>query len=94
MPLLMSSSKSILGYDISISFVNLEETETLKKDIIQTDPQNKTSTIVSQVSVEDTGPSFLQQLSLNKRFTFNSFVAIFLLTLLFYMLLILFMILR
>ena len=74
MPLLISSSKSILGHDISISFVNLEETKTSKKDIIQTDPQNKTSTIVSPVSGEDTGPSFLQQLSINKRFTFDSFV--------------------
>jgi len=78
MPLLISASSSILGRDISFQFVSEDGEETGSKDLLTDNSTQEKSVEVTPVSDSESengsGLSFLKQLSINDRFTFDSFV--------------------
>jgi len=74
MPLLKSVSFSILGRELIFSFISEEENKPVAKGL-KSEKQSGESTVkVLPVSEIESGSSFLKQLSINSRFTFDSFV--------------------
>ena len=68
-PLLKSISSSLLGREVSFSFVTEE-----KKELNPSGSLTETSVRVSPLSDENSNHIFFEQLSINQRFTFDSFV--------------------
>ncbi|MFC1489790.1 chromosomal replication initiator protein DnaA [Candidatus Latescibacterota bacterium] len=78
MPLLTSTSSSLLGRDLSFSFVSEDGEEAGSKEILSDSSVKEQSVEVSTVSENKPksgyGLNFLKQLSINDRFSFDSFV--------------------
>jgi chromosomal replication initiator protein len=72
LPLLKSSSLSILGREYSFSFISEDNKESLISEIASPDSIDEYTVPAS--TIKFSGPSFIEQLSINERFTFDTFV--------------------
>ena len=74
MPLLKSASSTILGYDVSFSFISKEDAD--KKEVLDktVDSFPETNINILKQENKDFNSDVFKQLSINPRFTFDSFV--------------------
>ncbi len=74
MSLLKSSSASLLDRDVTFSFIPEDKSDSGVDINMSPGTDTNASVNIFSDTVKDTSPSFLKQLSINKRFTFDSFV--------------------